>query len=363
MQIGLMLLCQSWGYDNISDSTVYDEEMKLALRADELDYDLVGIVEHHFEDYSFCPDNFVYLANLAARTKRVKLMTGAVIVPWNQPLRVAEKAALLDEMSGGRLILGLGRGLSRREYGQFGIPMEEARGRFDEATPMILKALETGVMEAHEGTYFKQPRAVIRPKPSRSFKERVTQVAMSGDSVIEAAVHRAKMMQFTYKPLETHKQEIATYAAEYRRLHKTAPPVPFFVDLTVVDSDAARGEANARKHIIDYLLSVMHHYEMMGDHFSNAKGYEAYGETAAAMRAAGLENVAEGYLATQCYGTPQQVLDKIEARRQIVGDFDLLICCRFAGLAFEAAIRSVETFGTKVIPELRGLGMRETLAA
>ncbi|MGH8598186.1 MAG: LLM class flavin-dependent oxidoreductase, partial [Gammaproteobacteria bacterium] len=194
MQIGLQLLCQSWGYENITDHQVYEEEMKLAVRADELGYDLIGIVEHHFEDYSFCPDNLVYLANLAARTKRAKLMTGAVIVPWNDPLRVAEKAALLDEMSGNRLILGLGRGLSRREYNQFGISMDESRERFDEATPMILNALETGVMEEHHGKYFNQPRAAIRPKPTRTFADRLTQVAMSGDSVIEAASIKAKMM-------------------------------------------------------------------------------------------------------------------------------------------------------------------------
>ena len=112
---------------------MYKEELELALRADELGFDSIGIVEHHFEDYSFCPDNFVYLAHLAGITKNAKLMTGAVIVPWNDPLRVAEKAALLDEISDGRLILGLGRGLSRREYDQFGINMDESRDRFHEA--------------------------------------------------------------------------------------------------------------------------------------------------------------------------------------------------------------------------------------
>ncbi|MGR8949209.1 MAG: LLM class flavin-dependent oxidoreductase, partial [Gammaproteobacteria bacterium] len=231
MEIGLQLLSSSWGERQITDSQVYKEELELALRADELGFDSIGIVEHHFEDYSFCPDNFVYLSHLAAKTKHAKLMTGAVIIPWNDPLRVAEKAALLDELSDGRLILGLGRGLSRREYEQFGIDMDESRGRFDEATPMILNALETGVMEAHDGKYYQQPKAVIRPAPTRSFKGRINQVAMSGDSVIEAATIGAKMMQFSYKPMEVHKQEIDTYATEYRRLHNDAPPIPIFIDL------------------------------------------------------------------------------------------------------------------------------------
>jgi alkanesulfonate monooxygenase SsuD/methylene tetrahydromethanopterin reductase-like flavin-dependent oxidoreductase (luciferase family) len=364
MQIGCQLLAQSWGYDpSVTDHQVYDEEMRLALRADELGYDLIGIVEHHFEDYSFCPDNFVYLANLAGRTKQAKLLTAAVIVPWNQPLRVAEKAALLDELSGGRVVLGLGRGLSRREYSQFGISMDDSRDLFDEATPMILDALETGVMKAHEGKHFKQPEAAIRPRPTKSFKDRLVQVAMSSDSVVEAAVNRAKIMQFTYKPLEVHRQEIDTYAAEYRRLHGEAPPVPFFTDLSVVDRDAGRAADNARKYIIGYLHSVMHHYEMMGEHYANTKGYADYGESAAAMREAGLENVAEMYLATQVHGTPQQVIDMVEQRRQIVGDFDMLTCFRFAGMPFDCAMRSLEVFASDCMPELRNLGMAATRAA
>lgn len=363
MEIGLQLLSGSWGEREVTDSDVYREEMELATRADELGFDLIGIVEHHFEDYSFCPDNFVYLANLAARTKSAKLMTGAVIIPWNDPLRVAEKAALLDELSGGRLILGLGRGLSRREYDRFGINMDESRERFDEATPMILEALETGTMAAHDGKYYHQPEAPIRPAPTRSFKGRVNQVAMSGDSVIEAAVHGAKMMQFSYKPMSVHKEEIDTYAAEYRRRHNTAPPVPTFIDMTVCDRDAGRAEANSRKYISDYFLSVVHHYEMLGEHFANAKGYEEYGEAASAMREAGMDALLEAYIDSQLTGTPQQILDRLEARRAIVGDFDMLFCFRFGCIEQEAAMRSIETFSTDVMPEMRGLGMAKTLAA
>ncbi len=73
-----------------------------------------------------CPDNVVLLANVAARTRNVRLGTSAVILPWNDPLRVAEKMIMLDILSGGRAILGMGRGLSRVEYAPFGIPMAES---------------------------------------------------------------------------------------------------------------------------------------------------------------------------------------------------------------------------------------------
>ena len=86
------MIFQSFGYGpEMTDAKVYDEEIRLAILADELGYDHLWPVEHHFEDYSFCPDNTVFLAHIAARTKRIKLGTGAVIIPWNDPLRVAEK--------------------------------------------------------------------------------------------------------------------------------------------------------------------------------------------------------------------------------------------------------------------------------
>lgn len=363
MQIGIEQIFQSWGYTDISDDQVYNEELQLALQADQLGYDELWVVEHHFEDYSFCPDNFVYLAHVAGQTKNIKLATGACILPWNiQPLRVAEKAALLDQLSGGRAILGLGRGLSQREYNQFGIPMEESRGRFDEAAEMIVNALESGVMEEHHGKYFDQPRAVIRPKP-KSFKGRLKQVAMSSDSGQEAALIGAQIMQFTYKPIEVHLEEIKQYATAYRKHHNRDAPIPIMTDITICDANADRCAENANKYIRDYLLSVMHHYEMMGEHFKDAKGYEEYGDTAVAMREMGIDVIADGYVENQVWGTPQQMLEKFEARREVIGDFDILLVTRFAGMPFEVCSRTQEVFAKEVLPELKSWSTAETQAA
>lgn len=364
MQLGIVQVAQSFGYDNITDAEVYAEEIRSAVLADELGYDIVSMVEHHFEDYALCPDNFVYLAHLAALTRRIRLMLGAVIVPWNlQPLRVAEKFALLDLLSGGRLMLGLGRGLSRREYAQMGVSMDESRTRFDEAVPMILNALDTGVMAAHSGAHYHQPEAQIRPRPRPGIRARAAQVAMSGDSVLEAARNGLKMMQFAYKPIEVHRQEVQTYARTFRELHHTAPPVPFFVDFCVCDENADRAAEMADTHVRRYLLSLFHHYEMMGDHFADVKGYEEYGETARAMQAAGQAAVADAYVAGQVWGTPQQILEKIEARRRELGDYDALMCVRFAGTPYEVVARTLQTFAKHVMPELRSWDVAATMAA
>src|SRR3954453_17565848 len=148
MRVGVQMIFQSWGYgDDVTDSDVYADEIRLGVLADELGFHALWPVEHHFNDYSFCPDNTVFLAHMAARTPRILLGTGAVILPWNDPLRVAEKIPLLDPLSGGRVLFGMGRGLARCEYAGFGIPMDESRDRFDESARMVLDALATGVIK------------------------------------------------------------------------------------------------------------------------------------------------------------------------------------------------------------------------
>jgi len=354
MEVGIVQIMAGFGLQDVSDQQVYDEEVRQAVLADELGYDHVWVVEHHFEDYSFCPDNFVYLANIAARTKQIRLATGAVILPWNiQPLRVAEKAALLDTLSNGRLILGLGRGLSRREFSQFGVAMDESRERFDEMAPMIIEALETGVMAEHHGRFFDQPRAPLRPKPFKSFRDRVAQVAMSGDSVQVAAQLGVQMMSFFYKPVEAHRAEIDAYRTSFRQQHGRAPKPPLLALLTVCDSDAARAKENAEKHCALYFHSIVYHYEMMSEHFANTKGYAEYGVGAEAMRAAGLEDVSRGYANSQLWGTPDQILRKVEALRDAVGDVGCLSAFRFGGTPYEVSERSMRLFAKEVAPVIR----------
>lgn len=354
MEIGLLQVMQSWGYEGMPDGQIVAEELRLAVKADGLGFDHVWMVEHHFEAYSFCPDNFVYLAFLASQTKHVRLATGAVIVPWNaQPLRVAEKAALLDELSGGRLILGLGRGLSRKEFNQFGIDMGESRERFDEAAPMIIDALESGVMEEHHGKYYHQPRAVIRPAPTRTFKDRLTQVAMSPDSAEQAAKLGAQMMAFNYKTIDQQQQEYENYQAFFRKYQGKEPRPMLFTDMTIVDTDLERARANAEKYIAGYLVSVMEHYEMMGEHYKESKGYESYGAAVDMLREAGMEKMCAAYIEQQVWGTPDMVLRKLEERRRRLGETGELVCFRYAGMPMECAERSMDLFAREVMPELR----------
>ena len=118
---------------DLLNSTMSKVDPRLAEIAADSGFDCLWSTEHHFNDYSFVPDNIHLMTHLAAKHPGIDVGTAAVILPWHNPLRVAENAAVLDLLSNGRLRLGFGRGLARREFEAFGISMDESRGRFDEA--------------------------------------------------------------------------------------------------------------------------------------------------------------------------------------------------------------------------------------
>jgi alkanesulfonate monooxygenase SsuD/methylene tetrahydromethanopterin reductase-like flavin-dependent oxidoreductase (luciferase family) len=352
MRVGVQMIFQSWGYEGrVSDGAIVAEEVHLGDLAEELGFHALWPVEHHFNDYSFCPDNTVFLAHMAARTKRILLGTGAVILPWNDPLRVAEKITLLDHLSGGRVLFGMGRGLARREYAGFGIAMDESRDRFDESARMILDALESGVIEG-DGLYYPQPRTTIRPAPSRSFADRTYCVAMSPDSVLAAADLGARMVMFSQRPWDDQAASVATYRERYESVHGTEPAPPMVCDFVYCDRDAGRAEEMAHRYIAAYLTSVMEHYELESDHFKEAKGYESYGSAVELLKSIGLDKLCSMYLGVNVWGTPDQILERLHARREVVGDHDLTCCFRYAGLPADDVEASMRLFAAEVLPRV-----------
>src|SRR5262245_32183410 len=352
MNVGVQMIFQSHGYGpEVTDGQVVAEEVQLGVLADELGFDALWPVEHHFEDYAFCPDNTLFLAHMAAKTRRISLGTGAVILPWNDPLRVAEKISLLDHLAGGRVLFGIGRGLARREYDGFGLAMDESRDRVDESARMVMEALETGWIEG-DGRYYHQPRAPIRPAPAGSFRDRFYCVAMSPDSVLAAADLGARMVTFSQRPWEDQAVSMATYRERFEAAHGRAPMPPMTCDFVYCDTDAARAEGHGPGALPGYLTRVVQPYGLAVDHFQQLKGYGGYARAVGLLSAIGLDKLCEMYLGVQAWGTPDQVLERLQARREIIGDFDLTACFRYAGLPLEDAERSMRTFARAVLPEL-----------
>ncbi|WP_411152556.1 LLM class flavin-dependent oxidoreductase [Streptomyces sp. A30] len=339
-------------HQDLSDADMFRAEANMGVRAEELGFDTVWAVEHHFDSYSMCPDNIQLLSWVAARTERIGLGTGAVILPWHDPLRVAEKLITLDILSNGRAFFGLGRGLSRREYEPFRISMGESRGRFDEAAQMILSALETGVISG-DGPFYPQPKVELRPAPEASFADRIYCVAGSPDSLVSAVAARARLLAFVIRPVEENMPNFTSYRDQYRTAHGVeAPPIAINLNLYChSDGDVAKERAN--EYISRFFYSNVEHYEMAGEHFKGISGYGRHDEQARQLREFGLENAAARYSSSALVGTPDQIIEKLRHVQDVMGTFELQLAPSFGAMPHDEANASLELFAKEVLPAVK----------
>ena len=262
---------------------------------------------------------------------------------------------MLDIISDGRAMFGIGRGLSRREYDLMNIPMDESRGRFDESAEIILRALETGELSA-SGEFWNRPSAPVRPAPIRSFRDRVVSVAMSPDSALQAAKLGVGIVMFSQKPAEASIESVANYRQAFRENHGREAPTIRFCDFTYCHPDSDTAAQIGYENCAAYYSQVMQHYELMGDHFAKMKGYSSYGADSAMLREIGLEAQARGYFQAQAGGTPAEIIGKLQKRRELLGPTDTNICFKFSSLTADQARASMELFAKEVLPELRSWG-------
>src|SRR5262245_17880429 len=164
-----------------SDADVFAEHMALGDLAEPLGFDSLFALEHHFTGYAMSPSPTELLAYFAGRTRRIQLGTAVIVLPWHDPLRLAEQIALLDILCGGRCLFGFGRGAASVGYEGLRVPMGEARPRFVEAAEIIVKALSHDSFE-HHGQFFQIPRTAVRPRPISHPERRFYASAVSPES-------------------------------------------------------------------------------------------------------------------------------------------------------------------------------------
>ncbi|MFW2333319.1 LLM class flavin-dependent oxidoreductase [Ilumatobacter sp.] len=226
MHVGLSVIFQNPGRQR-PDHEVYAADLRLARQAEPLGFDSIWSVEHHFTDYTMCPDVMQFLTYMAGCTERIQLGSMVCVLPWHDPLRVAEQIAMLDVMSGGRVVLGIGRGTGRVEFDGFRVEMPEARARFAEAADMILNGLDRGFVE-YDGQYVRQPRVDLRPAPPSSFRGRTYAAAISPESAEIMAKMGVGILIVPQKPWKTVRTELAAYRSTFlaatsgRRRRRTA---------------------------------------------------------------------------------------------------------------------------------------------
>jgi alkanesulfonate monooxygenase SsuD/methylene tetrahydromethanopterin reductase-like flavin-dependent oxidoreductase (luciferase family) len=336
-----------------TDLEVYQQELRLGALAEPLGFESIWGVEHHFTDYTMCPDVLQYLTWFAARTERLRLGSMVVVLPWHDPLRVAEQVAMLDTMSNGRVVLGLGRGLGRVEFEGFGVDMAASREIFVESAQMLLRTLETGVAE-FDGTHVQQVRREIRPRPFKSFRDRTYAAAVSPESVEIMARLGVGILIVPQKPWDVVAAELASYRDVFRRLNGREAPAPVVGAWTFCDEDAERARAMAVEYIGGYWRTVIAHYELRGDHLKHTKGYEGYGRLQDMVSAnGGVDAVTEFFLGIQVWGTPEQCLEKILRIRAVTGMDTYVALFSYAGMPWGDAERSMRLFARAVLPALR----------
>ncbi|MGI9053029.1 MAG: LLM class flavin-dependent oxidoreductase [Ilumatobacteraceae bacterium] len=309
MHAGLGLAFQNLD-GQMTDAEMYRHELALADRAETSGFDSVWTPEHHFSDYQLTPNVTQFLSWLAGRTTTVRLGTMVTVLPWHDPVRVVENFSLLDHLSNGRAVLGIGRGLGRIEFDGFRLEMGESRRRFTEYTTAIVQALERGYIE-FDGELYHQPRTEIRPRPLASFAGRTFASAISPQSMDLMAELGVGLMVIAQKPWETVEEELATYRRRYREVNDAESCKPILCVFVGVHEDPAEAQRMRDVYLQRYARSIVEHYEFSDVSFADIEGYEYYAALAANIAKHGLERFNAFLADLQVWGTPDQVTAKL----------------------------------------------------
>ena len=337
------------------DVAVVQEHLQLGDLVEPLGFDSLWALEHHFTGYAMSPAPTQLLAYFAGHTRRIQLGTAVIVLPWHDPIRVAEQIALLDIMCGGRCLFGFGRGAASTEYEGFRIPMGEARPRFAEAAEIVVKALANESFE-HDGQFFKIPRMSIRPRPMSNPERRFYASSVSPESAEVIAKLGFGMLMIMQNEWEKCRQDIDTFQTMSEQAG-FVPKAPII--LTNVSCAESREEAHerAQKYLGRKWQSIDDHYHFSDGHLANVKGYEAYGKTAKTYAKlkdpANLKKATDFYVSIQIVGTPDDCLQQLGDLQKVTGHEHLVAEFSFGNLPHHESEKNVRLFADRVLPTLQ----------
>jgi alkanesulfonate monooxygenase SsuD/methylene tetrahydromethanopterin reductase-like flavin-dependent oxidoreductase (luciferase family) len=338
------------------------EHIALGDLAEPLGFDSLFVLEHHFSGYLLSPAPFEMLAFYAGRTHRLLLGTAAIVLPWHDPIRVAEQIAVVDIMSGGRCIFAFGRGRSLSEFNGFRVPMDESRGRFIEAAEIVVRALTFDKVE-YEGQFYKISPVSIRPRPESRPHERFYGAAMGKESIGVVARLGFGMLTSTQKAWAVLHSDICDFRQVAQASGKE-PPGPIVV--------ASVSVAESRQHAQDRAIEYFgREWRMIDDHYgfsvgqvAAVEGYESYASTEAYFRqladSSFREKATAEYAKLQIVGTPAECAEQIDELTRLTGAAHLALEFSYGGLPAAEAEANLRLFASRVLPVLKG---RDTVAA
>lgn len=327
----------------------YDESLRLAELAEDLGFHHVKTVEHYFSRYGgYSPDPVTFLAAAAARTSRIRLVTGAVLPAFTHPIKLAGKLAMLDAISHGRLDVGFGRAFLPDEFHAFEVPLDESRPRFDEgvAACRLLWSTEDAVWAGrfHRfGPVTLLPRPVQRPHPPI-----LVATAKTPESA-EAAGRAGFGVMLV--PSINRREQVQDMLAVYRKAAATAGFAPAEDDVHMsyncfVAEDAAQARALGRQYSDQshaaLAAAVASWAHTRSDQYP---GYEKIVERVG--RGDFARQVAEG---KSLVGDPAQVRAMVSDVRDWFGDITISLQVVSGNVPYEAAARSMRLFAEHVMP-------------
>jgi alkanesulfonate monooxygenase SsuD/methylene tetrahydromethanopterin reductase-like flavin-dependent oxidoreductase (luciferase family) len=370
----------------VDDHAVIEETIEQCVLADRMGFDTVWFVEHHFlTSFSMSPCPEVIFGALSRLTRRIRLGFGVVILPYHHPVRVAERVAMVDHMSGGRVEFGTGRSAAYEQTGM-GIDPRETRAMWEESLRMIPRIWEDGPF-SHEGRYWRVPPRDVRPKPYQKPHPRIWVAALQPATYELAAELGIGVMALSV----ASPSYLAPHIARYKERVRRATPVGKTINdqwlsatmgLCDFDNYAAREQAARSLRTFfgpdrPYLKDQTHLYEQLVDSWGGvpdhlranfARYIKTDGDGAtdgapavdlsggSAQIATALWNqidadtlVERGVLVA---GDPESCLRAIAIHEE-AGVDELQFLMATESVSHEKVMLSIEMFGTHVIPELR----------
>ena len=338
------------------EQQIIDEQLDIMVRAEDYGFDSVWPAEHHFREYGHCATPALILAALATRTKKLRLGTGVVVLPLNHPIRVAEDYAFLDVLSNGRIDLGIGRGYQPHEYQGYGVDQTRSREIFRESVEIIQKAW-TEDSFSYDGEFYQIKDLTVHPKPVQQPHPPVWMASVSSETFEVCG-------RFGYNLLCSpifgfNVQTGATQIEQYRealRAHGRDPKQYGIgaVSLTYV----AETTQQALKEIED---GVMWYMKTFQKYVSTPKGeapvptFEMYAQIRDLLDLAEFDLLVKAGAIVA--GSPDEVVARIAEMSEQCGFTDYLAWTRVGGLDHSKVMRCMELMGSKVIPQLRGVGV------
>jgi len=344
------------------DGDLVRDELRLADQAEPRGFGSVWTAEHHFTRYHMMPNPAQFLTWMAARTRTVRLGTMVMVLPWHDPVRVAEEIAWLDTVSGGRTVLGLGRGLGSIEFDNFRLDMGESRQRFVEYATAISESLETGIIRS-DGELYRQPPAELHPPAAATFRGRTYASAVSPESAKIMARLGYGLILIAQKPWQTTVDETAAYRELFLELNGYPPPRPVLLNFTTVDADSGRAQELHERYAMAYARSTIDHYEFTNERLEHIPGYEYYAGLRRNIQKHGLDRFNRFLADLQLGGTPDALVEQTVERVRALDAGGVINVFGFGGMAPEVAQRNLDTYVEHVLPRLRATDPHREICA